>query len=106
MFWPPVLPAAVASPSPSLPQLPGKNHKKLKVKTYKVFQCPVVSFTYATDGKCHLRSHFLSFHTDLDPGILLTPDPDQSGSKFRYRPRFVQFLIGSFFDQKPSYMSL
>jgi hypothetical protein len=43
--------------------------------------CPV-SLTYATDGKCHLRSHFLIFqteNTDLDPGILLTTDPDQSG---------------------------
>jgi hypothetical protein len=80
MFWPPVLPAAVASPSPSLHQLPGKNNKASS-KNLQKFQCPVraVSFTSATDGKCHLRSHFLSFqteNTDLDPGILLTPDLD------------------------------
>jgi hypothetical protein len=79
MFSPLVLPAAVASPSPSLLQLPGKNNKASS-KNLKSFSAQYLLLnTYATDGKCHLRSHYLIFqteNTDLDPGIFLTPDPD------------------------------
>jgi hypothetical protein len=103
MFWPPVLPAAVASPSPFLPQLPGKNNKASS-KNLQSFSAQYLVLLPQTENVI-----FQTENTDLDPGILLTPDPDQSGSEFRYRPRFI--IITKFehiFNWKLflSYMSL